>query len=387
MAQFTALPLRPRNTLEIIDTSLKVYKQYGFVLLTWSAAVKMGGTLLSLIPVIGTLFAMAGWLLVPLELSANVCCVAGAVRGQEVTLRQSLNFGKARFGTTLMWFVLANILLIAAAIALCIPLIFIIALAAGAAAAATPLAVVGGVTALVLGSIAVPIFYSWSHLVVIVACMEEMREGVNPLQRSWNVMRGQWARVIGMITILGLGALLLFIVFFAAGASIIGLEELRRSFSNGLDSADALKTIALFAIAAAVAQTFFEPAMMLALVLFYLDVRVRQEALDLEWASYESGERNPVAAELSAPTAPAASFSSLSIPAHEEPPAEPQSVEGLPTIAWQNLDLSAPSAQPVAASTLPPSKKSCPNCGVQAVESALFCMACGTVLNSTPSTP
>ena len=94
-----ALPVRRRETLEIFDTSLKLYRRYFWVLLGWSALVS-GVALVPILSYFAFIFAL------PVLYGAVSCCVAAAVRGQRVKFSQCWAFTKPRYwslvGTTLL---------------------------------------------------------------------------------------------------------------------------------------------------------------------------------------------------------------------------------------------------------------------------------------------
>src|SRR5215216_4333631 len=94
MPQFTPLPLSARNVLELIDTSLKVYKQYFLVLLGWSALLHLVSLGVARLPGVGGLLAFS---LTPLQIAVAACSVAAAVRGQDVSFGQCWEFAKARY--------------------------------------------------------------------------------------------------------------------------------------------------------------------------------------------------------------------------------------------------------------------------------------------------
>ncbi|RYH06124.1 MAG: hypothetical protein EON57_06845, partial [Alphaproteobacteria bacterium] len=90
---FPALPVRRRETLEIFDTALKLFRRYMWVLIGWSAFVSV----MAFVPLLSSFsfFAM------PLLYGSVSCCVAAAVRGQKITFGQCWTFTKPRYGAML----------------------------------------------------------------------------------------------------------------------------------------------------------------------------------------------------------------------------------------------------------------------------------------------
>ena len=137
---------------------------------------------------------------------------------------------------------------------------------------------------------------------------------------------------------------------------------------------------------------FYEPAMILAMVLFYLDVRVRKEALDLEWGAHQT---QPVEAALSGDAMAPASFPTQSaFPTPAEPinappsgfPVAPTNIAptDAPAVAWQSLVEESPPPPPPINAPLPGdvATLACPKCGAVSPATSTFCMTCGALLKS-----
>ncbi len=391
MQQFTPLPLRARSVLELIDTALKVYKQYFLVLLGWSAGMHFIGVL----PAISPLLAWIGYLaflLTPLKLSVAACCIAGAVRGQNVTFAQCWEFSKPRFGAMLGWLILAGIIGFLGFLLTMVPgamLMGAVAVGAGAAGSSAGSAV--GIAGMVFGfmlfflaiSFGMVFMFSWAYMVPLVVCMEEGRAAQGPMARTWELLRGQWGRLTGLMMVLGMAVMMIMLSMGAAATWSMGFEQLRQSITGGNPSPEFLRQIMGASIGISFIMMFFEPAMMLALVLFYLDVRVRKEALDLEWSAHQT---QPVEAALSAAYQPAPMASPGVFPSPAEPLSAPQEALAAPApsaVPWQSLVEETPPSSPVNA-PLPGevATLACPKCGALLPATSTFCMTCGALLKS-----
>lgn len=298
-----ALPVRQRGTLEIIDTALKLYRRYFGVLMGWSALVIFAS-------VITYQFGIV--LAYPLMAGACSCAIAAAVRGQRITFGQVWDFSKPRYGA-LVLIAFVEVLLLSVAIVV-IMLLGALVMVGGAwllSAIKAPdsvsavVAVIGVITAVLVFSILSVLVYAWLGLVPIIACLEDDHRGLSAMSRAWTLMKGSWGRVLGLST-------LLTIAVTAVSGIVTGTLALLGESLN-LFSTDAS---ASSVIAAGLAYMgffgafflFWNPIQNLILAVLYLDLRVRNEALDLEWSSYastplpvENVELNAVQA---APTAP-----------------------------------------------------------------------------------
>ena len=392
MQQFTPLPLRARSVLELIDTALKVYKQYFLVLIGWSAGVHFLEVGLSYaLPQLNLLTL----LLTPIKICVASCCVAGAVRGLNVTFGQCWEFTKPRFWSMAGWFLLSGLIGFVGFILLLIPGAILIGLGAGVAGVAggAALAAVSAALALVVFfaamSVGLVFWFVWAHMVPLVVSMEEGRSGQGAMARTYELLRGQWRRMTGLMWVLGMGAFMLMLAVAAASGIGASLGELQKTVTGGgVMSPELEHTLRGFGIAINFVMMFFEPAMMLALVLFYLDVRVRKEALDLEWAAHQS---QPPTAPNEAPLAnayggapatpsgasPFGDFASVAPPLAPPAPA-PESA-----VPWQNLVEATPPT-PTTNAPLPGDVATvlCPQCRSISPATSIFCMACGTRLKA-----
>lgn len=396
MQQFTPLPLRARSVLELIDTSLKVYKQYFLVLLGWSAGIH----LISVLPAISSWLTWLTWLailLTPLKLSVAACCIAGAVRGQNVSFSQCWDFSKPRFGPMLGWLIIAAIIGFLGFLLTLVPgfILMVMTAAFSRSAGGGAVGVVGLVFAFILFFLAMSFgmvfMYAWAYMVPLVVCMEEGRATQGPMARTWALLRGNWGRLTGLMLVLGMAVLMIMLAMGATAAWGGDLDQLRRSITDGNPSPEFQQKILQASIGINFIMMFFEPAMMLALVLFYLDVRVRNEALDLEWSAHQSQppEAPPSLAPAPAPMAPSLAYPTQGVfPMPAEPIREPMGVSSIappdsPAVPWQSL-VEEPLPAPPTDAPLPGDAPTiaCPKCGAISPATSTFCMTCGALLSS-----
>lgn len=297
---YAALPVRQRGTLEIIDTALKLYRRYFGVLMGWSALVIFASIITYPVGLV---------LAYPLMAGVCSCAIAAAVRGQRISFGQGWEFSKPRYGA-LVLITFVQGLLLSAAIGV-IMLLSVLVMAGGAwllSAIGAPdsvsaiVAVIGMIIAVLVFSILSVLVYAWLGLAPIIACLEDDHRGLSAMSRAWTLMKGSWGRVLGLST-------LLTIAVTAVSGIVTGTLALLGESLNLFSSNASVSSI----IAAGLAYMgffgafflFWNPIQNLILAVLYLDLRVRNEALDLEWSSYASTplpvENNAVQA---APTAP-----------------------------------------------------------------------------------
>lgn len=295
--QFAPLPVRQRGTLEIIDTALKLYRRYFGVLMAWSAIVAASYLLGAL--------AFASFLAMPLIYGASACAVAAAVRGQRITFGQVWDFTKPRYGALLLLFLLTGLLLGAAVMA-----IFFVSTMATVAGVwllssvnapdslSVIFGVIGGVIFTVVTSVLSVMAYAWLQMVPIIACLEDDKRGTPAMGRAWELMKGSWTRVLGLSTLLTV-AVLAVLAMVGAGLALFG-----QGFGALLDSPSESAILGLMLTFSAfwmVFMLFWNPIQTLIIAVLYLDLRVRKEALDLEWTSYNSAPPAPASVPAVAP--------------------------------------------------------------------------------------
>lgn len=135
------------------------------------------------------------------------------------------------------------------------------------------IALVIGLVLLVLPGLAVICLgvYLAVRLTLAVAAM--MAEDIGPIRglgRSWNLVRGQWWRTFGILLVVGI---MQTIISYALGF-LFGL------IAAALTSGDV--QLAVVAIGSAILGAVVGPITTIAIVLLYLDLRVRKEGLDLD---------------------------------------------------------------------------------------------------------
>jgi hypothetical protein len=336
--------------LELLDAAVKVYRQYFGVLIGFSAIVTAA-----------TVFGPGGILLYPLLLPLNVgpvaCAIAAAVRGRPVTFNQCWQFTQPRFNRLLTTSLLVGLILFFALIALGILGALLIAggLAAIANAPVTmrwAIGIGGGLLLAVLLSVLVSALLCWGSLAPVVAAMEEDKRNASAMSRAWELLDGHWLRVVSLMTMLGLGYMALAGICLGAGVAvagvITGLGSLRELLTGNTGGAAFWIAYLIFVLSQVLLGILWNPIQFLLMTMFYLDVRVRKEALDIEWGAYQS------------------------TPA----PAAPSSTP----------DFSAASADLAPAPELSPAVEGeagaliCPQCRTRNLAGQTLCAACGTRL-------
>ncbi len=347
MQTFTAFPLRARGTLEIFDASIKLYKQYFWVLLGWSAIVTATSFLAAFLPVGG----LAAIFVMPISIGSVVCCIAAAVRGQNVAFGQCWNFTQPRYWPMLGMLLLACLigfilLFIVFAAMVGIGFAGVFAFRDMASGLQIVLAIIATLIFVAIGTLVATLIFSWASLVPIVICMEENMRGTASMGRSYEILKGHWGRITGLMAIVSLAILVVLAILSGFAGLIIGFGNLN-DLVQGRGTSDATLWLMIAAISVTniILSVAWTPLYYLLLTVFYLDVRVRQEALDLEWTAHTSA---PVAAPqeatfASVPVEPTPAYGvsgpgnspiGLSNPAQEttfpHPPATPTQPYGSP---------------------------------------------------------
>ncbi|MDF2439799.1 MAG: hypothetical protein JWN98_783 [Abditibacteriota bacterium] len=301
------MPLRVRGVLENLDVAIKAFKQYFWVLVGWAAIVNG----INSIPGVSY---FSYFFTPPLMVGAAACCVAAAVRGQRVSFAQCWRFTQPRYWSIVGMHVCS---LLVAGLLIGILIGVGVAMAIGGAYVfgniPTELAAVGVVFSSVIGivlfGVAITAISAWNTLVGIVACMEDDKRNSRALARAYELLRGQWRSVIGLMMLLGMGMLILWMIIGAAGAVMGGLTALRDLISGTPSDSTAWLAIAGFFFSSWLVLTFYMPIHYLAMTLVYLDLRVRKEALDIEWTAHQTAP-TPVATWDPTPPQPT-SFNSM----------------------------------------------------------------------------
>ena len=335
---YAPLPVRARGTLEIFDTAFKLFRRYAGVLLAWSAL----SSLINLIPVVGFfiyIFTM------PLLYGAVSCVVAGAVRGQKVGFKQIWGFTKPRYGALLGVLILALILLGVVMFILMFGVAMFVILSTSAASNYGVFAyivswIVGVIGGLIGSAFLLAVVMGWFNLAPVIACLEDAHRGSSALSRAWMLLKGNWRKACGVATILALAftaaAMIISIsasvLFYGEWDNFLGWDS-SSSFLSGLAISG---TLTLFFVA-------WTPLQAVVGAVFYLDLRTRKEALDLEWTNYAAKPET-----LPDQNAPAFNY--------QQPPAPPSFPTGGPPYApASSLPATAQSvAQPPVFTPPPP---------------------------------
>jgi hypothetical protein len=330
---FTPFPLRARGLLEIFDAAIKLYKQYFWVLLGWSAIVSLSTIFGSLLPLGG----MAALFIAPLSIGSVVCCVAAAVRGQNVEFGQCWRFTQPRY-----WMMLGMQLLASMVGGVVLMVMFVIAMAIGfggiflfrqsSGVVQVVMAIVGFLALGILMTVITTVVFSWISLVPIVVCMEEDKRGTTALSRAYEMLRGHWLQITTLMTIVALAMMALFAMLAGTTSLLVGLGKIRDMMQGrGLDETALWMGVGAMGVSYAVLWIIWTPLLYLILSVFYLDIRVRQEALDLEWTAHTTA---PPVADYSAPGSAVPTFispmpeeSAVSQREYSIPPPAPNSGE------------------------------------------------------------
>ena len=372
-SNFPALPVRQRGTLEIIDTAMKLYRRYFGVLMGWSALTAVLMVLISL-PTCG-LGVLLAYPLVP---GAGCCAIAAAVRGQRITFNQVWEFTKPRFGALILVTLLSGLLFsVAYGVVSLVWLAFSLGGTWFFSAINAPtevtvvVAIIGTVVGLLVSSVLYMMAYAWMSLVPIIACLEDDKRSAAALGRAWDLMKGHWKRVLGLSTLLSIAVVA---VMGIVGGSIALFGDGIGAFTDDASELAIIGVSLTFSAFIGLFLLFWNPIQTLVLAVLYLDLRVRNEALDLEWNSYASAppaQTNApeiAAAELAnnsaAPELAPASMSGYapgsSAPAIAATSSAPTPINDAPEQISLSKETSSFSAAPVAPQSAPVAPQSAP---------------------------
>jgi hypothetical protein len=134
---------------------------------------------------------------------------------------------------------------------------------------------------------------AWHSMVGVVVCMEEDKRNAGALSRAWNLLKGQWRPVIVLMMLLGMGVMVLWAVLMATGALLIGLPTLRDMMDGRISDAFWWRAAISFGFGSWLLFSLYVPIHYLASTLLYLDLRIRKEALDLEWTAHTTAPTEP----------------------------------------------------------------------------------------------
>lgn len=287
MQSFTPFPLRARNNVEIFDAAIKLYKQYFWVLFGWSALVAGSSLLGAIIPMGG----IASMFVTPLAIGSCLCCVAAAVRGQSVEFKQCWKFTSVRYWPLLGMHLLASLIgsiLVAIAFGIIVAIVIggVYLFRSSPGGVQLGMGLLGFLVFGTIATIVLTVFVSWMGLVPIVVGMEENNRNANALGRAYELLRGHWWRITTLMGLAGLGALALLAMIGGAAALLVGVGRITQMAKGGGNEAGMIALIAGMGLSYTTLWMLWTPLYYLILVVFYLDVRVRDEALDLEWTAH-----------------------------------------------------------------------------------------------------
>ena len=282
---FAPLPLRARGVLENLDLAFKLFRQYWKPLLAWGA-IANGLMLLALA-------TSLSFLVGPPLLIGPVCCVlAAAVRGQAVGFKQCWAFSSPRLGNVLAMHLLSSLIVGAIGGVLGLGLVMLGSAASSSLSGASFLwlGILFFILIAVVGSTLLSLMLAWQGMVTVVCCMEDEHRSTSALKRAWTLLRGRWKAALGLLTILNLALAALTGVLYGIAALFLGFGALGQAFSGRGDEMAIVALIGGLVVSGWLIFTLFLPIYYLAQALFYLDARVRNEALDLEWNAHRTGE-------------------------------------------------------------------------------------------------
>jgi len=315
--------------------------------------------------------------LLPLVAGAVICAVAAAVRGRPVTFNQCWQFTQPRFGGMLVSLLLGYLVLVLVCVVLSL---LCIAISIGAATVFSglpenlqfPLGFVGFFLLALIFSVVAAAFFCWANLAAIVAAMEEDKRNAQALGRAWEMLRGNWVRVVSLMSMLMLGYLVLSGICLGAGLALAGITSgiggLRELLTGNTDGAAFWITYFFSLLGQFLLGILGNPIQFLLIAIFYLDVRVRNEALDIEWTAHQSTAPpgNMPASQLNF---------AASTPTIETPNIEPMAVEPMA------VEMSPPAPLEVVESGVY-NEQICPQCGARNAADLEVCATCGTRLKA-----
>lgn len=285
--KFTPFPLRARGPIALFDAAIQLYKQYLWVLIGWSAIISSIGVAGALLPM-GGVFSL---FLSPLAVGSVVCSVSAAVRGLNITFGQCWRFTQPRYWQLLKAHIIASVLGLLT-ITVLIGLIVALLVLSAMFLREFPewLQITAGLLAfLVLGTgltLVITVIVSWMGLVPIVACMEPEKTSGQAISRATELLQGRWVQIAQIMTFIGLAMLALAAILGGLTTVLIGIGRLTElAQGRGLDDGSVWRVLAAGGLVYTVLTIIWTPLYYLILSVFYLDVRVRSEALDLEWAA------------------------------------------------------------------------------------------------------
>lgn len=286
------LPLRKRGTLEIFDVSLKLFKRYFVPLIVWSLVA-------SLAEFVGMLLPAAGWIIsiavAPIAIGSVGCCLAAAVHGRDITINECRAFFSKRYGAVLLVYILSVLVTVVFLIGLLLivgVLIFFVITTFSSFLSTSEIGKVLAVVGIVAGgfgaSVCFACLFAWMGMAPLALCLEgDGKENSRFLRRAYELMRGHWWRIFALISLVGLAILILLSIMMGLASVILGFGTLKEIASGHVSPGSLTTLLAGYVGSISLISILWSPFYYLVLGVQYLDLRVRKEALDLEWAARE----------------------------------------------------------------------------------------------------
>jgi hypothetical protein len=150
------------------------------------------------------------------------------------------------------------------------------------------LGVVGIVIVCLCASVFVACLFAWMGMVPLALCLEgDGKDSGRFLRRTYDLMRGNWWRIFGLVSLVGLAILGLMVIFMGMASLIVGFGTLKDVASGHISPESVSRLVAGYVGSFSLISILWSPFYYLSLGVQYLDLRVRKEALDLEWAVRE----------------------------------------------------------------------------------------------------
>ena len=286
------LPLRRRGTLEIFDVALKLFKRYFAPLIVWSLVA-------SLAQFVGMLLPAAGWIIsvavAPIAIGSVGCCLAAAVHGRDITIKECWAFLAKRYGSVLHVYILCGLVTFLFVIALMIGIgvltyfaIAVLSQFIQSSVITDVLAVAGIIVAALCASTFFACLFAWVGMTPLALCLEgDGKDNGRFLRRTYDLMSGNWWRIFGLISLVGIAILALLAILMGMASVIVGLGTLKEVASGHITPESITKLVAGYVGSFSLVSILWSPFYYLTIGVLYLDLRVRKEALDLEWAARE----------------------------------------------------------------------------------------------------
>jgi hypothetical protein len=301
--------LRPRAVSELLDDSFRLYRRHFTLLATVSFLVAIPSLVIGIAVALSTanlqrltttvgtstgpssvdvqtffqqfiaqlipLFILGGLLLLlagPLIFGANINAAVDVIAGRPATPTSVLG------GTLRRYFALLGLIGVGALFLIGLWAVAGVSIVLTAVTRQPILAVLGVVAAIALG-----IWLGIRWALVLPAMFAEHLGPIKGLSRSYQLVRGEWWRTLGILLLL---QIMIGIISFALGAIFTPLFGVLPGLS--LEVRDSLSQVA-----STLVQAIIEPVPALAIALLYFDMRVRKEGYDLDELARQAAQGPP----------------------------------------------------------------------------------------------